>query len=91
MGYWMYCFFFVLLSCMIYRKHLLSIFICLEFLSVMLSWAFIIFFNFMGYGVFFVMFFFVFSVCEACFGLGLLVNYVRLFGYDSCFVLDSLD
>nr|AST10242.1 NADH dehydrogenase subunit 4L [Italochrysa insignis] len=64
------------------RKHLLSTLLSLEF--IVLSLFYLLFMMYLNYNYehYFTMIFLVFSVCEGCLGLSILVSMIRTHGND---------
>nr|YP_010554577.1 NADH dehydrogenase subunit 4L [Tachycines shuangcha]UYO78935.1 NADH dehydrogenase subunit 4L [Tachycines shuangcha] len=64
------------------RKHLLITLLSLEFIVLGLFFMLFNYLNFMGYELFFTMFFLTLSVCEGALGLSILVSMIRTHGND---------
>lgn len=64
------------------HKHLLSLLLSLEFITLSLYFFLVIFFSFYLYESFFLIVFLTFSVCEAALGLSILVSIIRTHGND---------
>nr|YP_009727753.1 NADH dehydrogenase subunit 4L [Rhinoestrus usbekistanicus]QHX99789.1 NADH dehydrogenase subunit 4L [Rhinoestrus usbekistanicus] len=64
------------------RKHLLSMLLSLEYIVLSLFLLLLIYLSILNYESFFSMMFLVFSVCEGCLGLSILVSMIRSHGND---------
>nr|AXS65887.1 NADH dehydrogenase subunit 4L [Bostrichoidea sp. 4 KM-2017] len=75
-------YFFGLISFVLKRKHLLLMFLSLEFIVIILYFGLCLYFNMFLYENFFLMIFLTFSVCESALGLSILVLMIRYYGND---------
>nr|QIC20368.1 NADH dehydrogenase subunit 4L [Oreogeton sp. DY-2020] len=66
----------------LFRKHLLSMLLSLEFIVLSLFFMLFIYLNYLNYESFFSMMFLTFSVCEGALGLSILVSLIRTHGND---------
>uniref|UniRef100_UPI0030E10D2D NADH dehydrogenase subunit 4L n=1 Tax=Vescelia pieli TaxID=2526987 RepID=UPI0030E10D2D len=64
------------------RKHLLLVLLSLEYLVLFTFGLLVLYFNNVDHGIFIVIIYLIFSVCEGVLGLSLLVNMVRCHGND---------
>nr|YP_009351504.1 NADH dehydrogenase subunit 4L [Protermes prorepens]AQP29778.1 NADH dehydrogenase subunit 4L [Protermes prorepens] len=64
------------------RKHLLITLLSLEFVALVLYFSIYFYLCSFSYGLFFVVYFLIFSVCEGSLGLSVLVSMVRSHGND---------
>nr|WHN78884.1 NADH dehydrogenase subunit 4L [Scopelodes kwangtungensis] len=64
------------------HKHLLIVMLSLEFMVLGIFFFMMMFFSFIGYDLYMLMVFLVFSVCEGALGLSILVSMIRTHGHD---------
>ena len=64
------------------RKHLLNTLLRLEYIILSVFWLIVLLLCYMGYEIFFSLFFLTFAACEGALGLALLVSIVRTHGND---------
>nr|YP_009526716.1 NADH dehydrogenase subunit 4L [Meloimorpha japonica]AXY63920.1 NADH dehydrogenase subunit 4L [Meloimorpha japonica] len=72
-GLWLFC---------SKRKHLLMALLSLEYMVLWIFVMFMMYFMFFDHGLYFLIVYLVFSVCEGALGLGILVKMVRCYGND---------
>nr|YP_010371604.1 NADH dehydrogenase subunit 4L [Halidaya aurea]UOW81232.1 NADH dehydrogenase subunit 4L [Halidaya aurea] len=72
------------------RKHLLSMLLSLEYMSLSLFLILFLYLNMINYELFFSMMFLVFTVCEGTLGLSILVSMIRVYGNDYFQSLNSM-
>nr|YP_010610740.1 NADH dehydrogenase subunit 4L [Graneledone verrucosa]WAP91560.1 NADH dehydrogenase subunit 4L [Graneledone verrucosa] len=63
-------------------KHILNMLLGFEVLTLSVIFMFSFSWSFISFSLYLVMILIVFSVCEACLGLSLLVSFIRLHGND---------
>nr|YP_010373820.1 NADH dehydrogenase subunit 4L [Malcus auriculatus]UPI55347.1 NADH dehydrogenase subunit 4L [Malcus auriculatus] len=71
-----------ILSFCMFRNHILTALFSLEYLVVTVFFVFFLYLLIMGYDLYYILIYLVFSVCEGALGLGILVNMVRMHGND---------
>nr|YP_002735040.1 NADH dehydrogenase subunit 4L [Malcus inconspicuus]ABZ02056.1 NADH dehydrogenase subunit 4L [Malcus inconspicuus] len=71
----------VLSFCM-FRNHILNVLFSLEYLVVTVFFVFYLYLLMMGYDLYYILIYLVFSVCEGALGLGVLVNMICMHGND---------
>lgn len=64
------------------RKHLLSLLLSLEFITLIIFLVLRVFLSFYDYEFYFLIVFLTFAVCEGALGLSILVSIVRTHGND---------
>nr|YP_010373781.1 NADH dehydrogenase subunit 4L [Malcus setosus]UPI55282.1 NADH dehydrogenase subunit 4L [Malcus setosus] len=78
----MLMFFSGVFSFCMFRNHILTVLFSLEYLVVVVFFLFFMYLLFMGYDLYYILIYLVFSVCEGALGLGILVNMIRMHGND---------
>nr|YP_009499389.1 NADH dehydrogenase subunit 4L [Comparmustilia sphingiformis]AWT58394.1 NADH dehydrogenase subunit 4L [Comparmustilia sphingiformis] len=64
------------------NKHLLIVLLSLEFMVLSIFFFMLMMLSFIEYDMYMLMVFLVFSVCEGCLGLSILVSMIRTHGND---------
>nr|YP_010947432.1 NADH dehydrogenase subunit 4L [Comparmustilia semiravida]WGO62469.1 NADH dehydrogenase subunit 4L [Comparmustilia semiravida] len=64
------------------NKHLLIVLLSLEFMVLSIFFFMLLMLSFIEYDMYMLMVFLVFSVCEGCLGLSILVSMIRTHGND---------